>query len=182
MSTDVNRIAAITWLAEHAEGFGRTALMKYCYFLQVIGRVPLGYHFSLYSYGPFDSEVLSDLDSAEAMGGVETSVEYYPRGYGYKIQRGVRADRVKSLGGSFLEQYAAEFDRVTAEFRGWNASELEIASTLVYSDREAARKRENVNLHEISRRVRDLKPRCGIEQIQVYAERLHRLGFLQAVN
>ncbi len=182
MSTDVNRHAAIIWLAEHADGLGRTALMKYCYFLQVIGRVPLGYHFSLYSYGPFDSEVLSDLDSAEAIGGVETSVEYYPRGYAYRIQPGPRADRVKSLGGPFLEQYRAEFERVAAEFRGLNASELEIASTLVHSDREAARKRENVTLYEISRRVRDLKPRYGIEQIQVYAERLYRQGYLQAVN
>jgi len=31
MSTDVNRLAVITWLAENTNGLGRTALMKYCY-------------------------------------------------------------------------------------------------------------------------------------------------------
>ena len=43
---------------------GRTAIMKLCFFLQESKGVPLGYHFSLYSYGPFDSDVLSDLGTA----------------------------------------------------------------------------------------------------------------------
>jgi len=182
MSTDVNRLAAITWLAEHADGIGRTALMKYCYFLQVVGGVPLGYHFSLYSYGPFDSEVLSDLDTAEAIGSVEAPVEYYPGGYGYKIRSGTRSDRIQQLGQTFLEQYKREFERVVSQFHGWDASALEIASTLVYSDRETARKGDKVTISEVSRRVRELKPRFGIEQIQAYAQRLHEWGFLKAVG
>jgi hypothetical protein len=82
MNIESNRIAVITRLAERSPGLGRTALMKYCYFVQTLRRVPLGYSFSLYSYGPFDSDVLADLDVTESMGGVKTEVVYHTGGYG----------------------------------------------------------------------------------------------------
>ncbi len=99
MTIDANRIALIAQLAEITPNLGRTALMKYCYFLQTIRKVPLGYSFSLYSYGPFDSDVLSDLGSAEALGGVKTRVEYHPGGYGYRIEKGERTDAAKVVEG-----------------------------------------------------------------------------------
>ena len=44
------RNALIAYLAEHSPSkwIGRTALMKYCYFLQVLRDVPHGYNFTLY--------------------------------------------------------------------------------------------------------------------------------------
>ena len=35
--------------------------MKCLNFFQTVRRVPLRYHFGLYTYGPLDSDVLSDL-------------------------------------------------------------------------------------------------------------------------
>jgi uncharacterized protein len=182
MTTDVNRLATITWLAENAKGLGRTALMKYCYFLQAVCGVPLGYHFSLYSYGPFDSDVLSDLDSAESMGGVKSSVVYFPGGYGYRIEGGDRADRVKLLGGGFIDANRQQLQWVTEHFGGWDASDLEVASTLVYSDREAWRRGERLTTLELSKRVRDLKPRYTVPQIEGQAERLAQLRLFKAVQ
>ena len=43
---------------------GRTQVMKLLYFLQELKGIPLGYDFRLFNYGPFDSEVLSDLSLA----------------------------------------------------------------------------------------------------------------------
>jgi uncharacterized protein YwgA len=40
---------------------GRTALMKLAFLLQTVRGVPLGYHFRLYTYGPYDGDVLDDL-------------------------------------------------------------------------------------------------------------------------
>ena len=71
MIADQNcRLALISTLAERTTGkpLGRTALIKLCFFLQTMRSVPLGYHFTLYSYGPFDPDVLADLNSAEALG------------------------------------------------------------------------------------------------------------------
>jgi hypothetical protein len=54
--------------------------MKFCYFLQTVRQVPLGYRFTLYSYGPFDADVLSDLGTAENLQGVKASVVQYTEG------------------------------------------------------------------------------------------------------
>ena len=40
---------------------GRTALQKLIYFIQILG-VPLNYTFDIHNYGPFCSDLLSDLD------------------------------------------------------------------------------------------------------------------------
>src|SRR5260221_14706410 len=92
------RLAVIAELASRAPAghIGRTPLMKFCYLLQVVRWVPLGYHFTLYSYGPFDSSVLSDLGTAEALKAVESSVTFYSGGYGYQIKKVER-------GGVFVE-------------------------------------------------------------------------------
>ena len=76
------RLAVIAELVSRAPAghVGRTAIMKFCYLLQVVRGVPLGYHFTLYSYGPFDSGVLSDLSTAETLKAVESSVVYYGGG------------------------------------------------------------------------------------------------------
>jgi uncharacterized protein len=181
MSIDVNRLAVITWLSENTRSLGRTALMKYCYFLQVVRGVPLGYRFSLYSYGPFDSDVLSDLDSAESMGGVRSSIVYFPGGYGYRIEPGERSGRVKQFGAPFLETYREQLQWVADQFGNCDASDLEVASTLVYSDREAKRRGECLTIQGLSARVRDLKPRYSISQIEGHAQSLARLRLLQSI-
>jgi len=59
---DKERLSLIPVLAEShpSHHIGRTALMKYMYFLQTLRGVQLGYNFSMYSYGPFDADVLSE--------------------------------------------------------------------------------------------------------------------------
>src|SRR5262249_13381988 len=128
------------------------------YFLQTVWRVPLGYHFSLYSYGPFDSDVLSDLDIAESMGGVKSSVVYFPAAYGYRIEPGEYAGKVKRLGEGFIQSHERELRSVVDEFQEIDAGGLELLSTLVYSDREAVRLGERLTIAELWGRVRDLKP------------------------
>ena len=68
----LDRIALIARLVARAPTrLGRTALMKCLFFLKVVKHVPLPYSFGLYTYGPFDSDVLDDLQYAEALGAVE---------------------------------------------------------------------------------------------------------------
>ena len=74
------RLGVFAELAKSAKNaFGRTALMKLCYFLQEVKGVPLRYEFSLYSYGPFDSDVLADLQTAVELQILDSTVEHYPR-------------------------------------------------------------------------------------------------------
>ena len=181
MNTETNRIALITRLAEKSPQLGRTALMKFCYFLQIIRRVPLGYSFTLYSYGPFDADVLSDLDAAEAMGGITSQIVYYPGGYGYRIAPGSQTQGAKRWGADFLKQHEADLDWVIDEFGAFSSAQLELASTIIYSDREAAIKSESLNRSELSQRVHDVKPHFSLAQINSLLDTLDSRGFLKSL-
>src|ERR1017187_3237312 len=115
-----NRLALITYLCTHAEkgSLGRTAVMKLFYFLQVLKGVPLGYRFTLYSYGPFDSDVLADLGSAEALGAVKSELERYSGGYWYKIRPDDHADWIRERATSFLAKYQTDVNWVVEKFGG----------------------------------------------------------------
>jgi hypothetical protein len=132
--------------------------MKLCYFLQTVKDVPLGYNFTLYSYGPFDSDVLADLGTAESCGAVRSSVTYYPGGYGYLIRKAERGDAVIESAGTFLTAQHDALDWVVSEFGGLSSGALELQSTLVFADREAAQKTEKLTLLELAKRVKEIKP------------------------
>jgi uncharacterized protein len=163
------RAAVIAALAEkYPSGrFGRTAVMKLFYFLQTLRRVPLGYHFTLYSYGPFDSNVLSDLDYAEELGAISSEVVPYASGaYGYRISPTNRAAALKDKAADFLRQYADDLDWVIGEFGSMSSAELELASTIVYADREVLRRGSRQTMAELVRRVSDVKPHFTQAQIE----------------
>ena len=69
-----HRYALIAELAKRFEPvsrqFGKTALQKLVYFLQTIYGVDCGYAYEFYSYGPFASQLLNDLDLVAHFGGV----------------------------------------------------------------------------------------------------------------
>jgi hypothetical protein len=179
-----NRLAIITELVSRAPAgyVGRTAVMKFCYLLQTVRNVPLGYHFTLYSYGPFDSSVLSDLGTAEALQAVKSSVVQYTGGYGYRIKRGEEADAVVAAGGSLLREYESSVDWVVAEFGSHSSSDLELESTIVFADREAARKKEKLSIPELAKRVKEVKPHFDEEYIVEKATELSSKRLLESTK
>jgi uncharacterized protein len=158
-----NRLGVFVRLAEITSGnLGRTQLMKLCYFLQAFGGVPLGYSFSLYSYGPFDSEVLSDLQTAEGMNALDTEIQYYPGGYKYDIRPGEKAEKAKALASPFLAEHQKGIDWVANKFGNWVAADLELASTIAYVHEE-----EGIEDHdELIERVKLVKPHFSHRQIR----------------
>ena len=68
--------------------------MKLLFLLTTIKDVPLGYRFRMYNYGPFDSEVLSDIDYAARLDALSVDMERYVNGYEYYIRPGPAADEV----------------------------------------------------------------------------------------
>lgn len=162
-----DRVSLIAYLAEKSPEryIGRTALMKYLYFLQTLRGLPLGYHFSLYSYGPFDSTVLSDLGDAESLGVVTAKIEVYSGGYGYRIETPFSASDIEDLAGDFLLRWRDDVDWVLREFGSQSAADLELDSTIVFTDREATVRRQNLTINDLANRVRDVKPHFALEHI-----------------
>jgi uncharacterized protein len=146
---------------------GRTALMKLAYFAQVLKGVPLGYRFTLYSYGPFDSSVLGDLDIAQATRAVEVNIIYYSGGYGYQI----KANPEWRESGE-LAKYKAQISQIVTRFGRLKPSDLELLSTLIYLDRHAHDRRQELLLERLVESAQSIKPRFSKKEIE---ERAHEL-------
>jgi uncharacterized protein len=172
--TDKARLGLIPALAERALAghIGRTALMKYMYFLQTVRGVPLGYSFSMYSYGPFDSDVLSDLSSAETLNVVTVVPIQFSGGYGYRISPGARAESAKRSAHEFLADHKQDLDWLFSVFGNLNSAELELTSTIVYVDREHAEKGRSASVKEITARVAEIKSHFSREDITRFVENL----------
>jgi hypothetical protein len=156
--------------------------MKYMYFLQTLRDVPLGYRFTLYSYGPFDSEVLADLGNAEALSAVESEPFLYPGGYGYRIKPAVNSNWLQSRSSSFLSKHKSDIQWVVKEFGSLTSSQLELVSTIIYADREAAQWNEKITLQDLAKRVHEVKPHFSDAQILCFAQQLVEGNLLKAAK
>lgn len=179
-----NRLAIIPALVENSphRQLGRTALMKSMYFLQTLRGVPLGYRFSLYSYGPFDSNVLYDLSVAESLGAVASKTAFYSGGYGYEITVGDKANWLKHRAEKFVDKYEKDVRWVMRNFGGLTSSQLELVSTVIYVDREAAGSGKKLSMQNLARRVHEIKPHFNEQEIVHFAENLDKDKLLQVTR
>jgi hypothetical protein len=176
------RLAVITEFVSRTPGghVGRTALMKFCYLLQTVREVPLGYRFTLYSYGPFDSSVLSDLSTAETLGAVQSEVKFFSDTYSYQITKGESGDFVLRNGAKFLDKYRRDIDWVLEKFGSHTSADLELESTIVYVDREAAKRSEQLSVDQLSQLVRKVKPRFNEDRVRQNVRALLGMGLLKS--
>ncbi len=176
------RLATLVALAEKHSRLGRTAFMKLCYFLQTLRNVPLGYRFRLYSYGPFDSSVLSDLASAEALGGLRSEIVFYPSGYGYEAEASENSRSVKALAPDFIRQYGSDIDWAIEQFANCRSADLELLSTIIYVDRESARANETLTSGDLTKRVHAVKPHFTESYIREKVADMYGRRFLKSLG
>jgi uncharacterized protein YwgA len=178
------RLPILACLIKKAPGqdLGRTQLMKLLYFLQELKGVPLGYDFRLFNYGPFDSEVLSDLSSAHGAGIVTEKTVLHANGYGYSITPGTRADLSASKFESSDPDVVSAIDATVEEFGGFGASKLELLSTIFFVDREFAGEGKETSLDDITERVHQIKPHFEKETISKGVIDMERKGYLKSIS
>ena len=183
MSDNLNaRLATIVALVEKHPPLGRTAVMKLCYFLQTLRNVPLGYRFTLYSYGPFDVSVLSDISSAETFGGIVSKTVLYPGGYGYEISPASKSRAVKAMASNFIKKYGPDINWAIEQFGELGSADLELLSTIVYVDRESAEAKARQSADSLAERVQEIKPHFKKSYVQskvTYLEEEHLLRSLK---
>jgi len=174
------RLATISALVKRApHALGRTAMMKLVYFLQILHKVPLEYDFRIYTYGPYDSQVLEDLKIAELKGCVKSSIVGYAIGNGYAIAPGAEADAVVARCCSIAD-FIPKIDSVLADFGNRSATDLEMASTIVFVARAEASSGKVVALSETAQKVREMKPRLDLNRILQEAIALKNEGYIAA--
>ena len=174
------RLAVLTKLVCTApqRTLGRTALMKLLFLLTAVRDVSVGYRFRMYTYGPFDSEVLSDVDYAARLDAVSVAMETYPNGYGYIIQPGSAAEDIMGRAQPFLDEHESDIDWVVNNYASLSVVNLERLSTIVYVDREHLVS----SVDEIARAVHELKPQFSLAQIGEEARRLQEAGLLMCAH
>jgi uncharacterized protein YwgA len=167
------RYALIGDLVQRAGSTGRTALQKYLYLLQSVLEVEPLYDFSIYTYGPFCSQVLADLEVAEAMGAIQVA----RTNYGYDITPGPDASRITALAQEFLDPLRSKLDKLFTDFGTYNAKELELRSTIIYAFKDL--EKSSRPLTELADTVQEIKPGFTRSQIDDAILQLSRLGYVR---
>jgi uncharacterized protein len=148
--------------ANRSGRLGKTAMMKLLHILEDGYGVPLGYRFSLYNYGPYDSSVMSDIDHSESLGQVKI---LFDEEAGYQITP-------TSIGEVPCPSAAkGKLDELLKHFGDMNARELELRSTLLFlSQGESDR--------GLGDRLREIKPKYSLPEVEAALDELKRLGIL----
>jgi len=137
--------------------FGKTVLQKLVYILQEIYRVPCGYDYILYNYGPYSEALADDLSFFASMDGVKID---WSRRLGYEIKEAGKTAHFRNKGEEFLTKYASQINEVIKEFGGMNAKELELRSTILYVSKE-----EPLEEKDLLNRVKEIKPHFSVAEI-----------------
>jgi uncharacterized protein YwgA len=179
------RYALIAELAHRLESaspqFGKTVLQKLVYLLQEVFQIDCGYDFTLYSYGPFDSQLLADLDLVNHWGCV--TVESCDSVYGgYKIKPTEKWNSVHDKTEGFFDNRnnLQALENLVKDFGSKTAKELELIATTIYVARDV---RRNQGTTEASRKVvldlvQQIKPKFSHEEIEAASDELVRLGHI----
>jgi uncharacterized protein YwgA len=157
---------------------GRTAIVKLLYFLQEVRGMGLGYDFRLYTYGPFASEVLNDLETAQSFQALHIRTVLYPSGYGYDVKAGSKAADVKECVADWLASHESDLAWAVENFAARSASELEIMATIVYVAREFAKRAKPYGPVDLAQRVREVKPRFAEQYVLEKCAEARDLGLL----
>ena len=181
--SEFSKLAIITTLVRDSPiALGRTGLMKCLFFLKILENVPLPYNFRLYTYGPFDSHVLEDLQYAELLGAIKSTLVSYPGGYGYRFEAGPNAEDIERRAANSVGKYREKIDLILSQFGRRSAIDLEMVSTLIYIDRSFTSKGKKVELSVLARSVHDVKPHLSTNIIESEARGLKERGLLTAVD
>ena len=154
---------------------GKTSIMKLLYLLQEGYGVKLGYSFSLYTYGPYDSAVMGDIDYASNIGILDVK---YEGDHGYKINLGKPSDIIKTYQEGFKEEYGEFLNALFKHFGQCNAKELELRSTLVLIANDNP-KVTNKKLIEVLKKV---KPRFSDDEIGQAIDDLRQSGIWERID
>jgi hypothetical protein len=144
---------------------GRTALMKFAYLLQTIRKVPLGYRFELYHYGPYAPDVLANLSEAESLKAIKSHIVQYGVNQGFEYQVTKALPKLMELAGNQHMPYENDLSWVIERFGSESASKLELIATIVYAERDFRRRQCLQSKGELCHTVRQIKPHFSQAQV-----------------
>lgn len=173
MTVDIpwNRYALIAELTKRVDKispqFGKVALQKMVFLLQEVYQVDCGYDFRLYSYGPFDSQLLNDLDLVAHWGYVCVNRVNDMLG-GYKIRPTDSVDSIRAKATDFLDSDKTKtaIDKLMETYGAMTARDLELRATTVYVAKNMQVKGNLATKENICHLVGQIKPKYTAQEIE----------------
>ena len=164
--------------------FGKTALQKLIFLLQTVYKIDCDYDFSLYSYGPFDAEILNDLDIVEHWGAV--LVKNIKTGIGgYQILLTNNQDiqhTIREKADAFLNDSKTQraLDELIKTYGKMTARDLELRATTVYVAQELETTEESRCTEDgVTELVSEIKPRFPVSEIRSVVQELQSRQHIQ---
>lgn len=174
------RISLISKIVMQKPSLGKTAMMKSIYILQQVYKVPLGYDYQIYTYGPYSSEVMEDIEFAVVFDAIRMETIQYPSHYlGYQLKPTEKTEVVIQKELDFLDVYDHSISEVMDEFGDKTAKELELSSTIIYIYNNSYQNGWSSSKDYVSERVQKIKPHFSMEQIQAEYDKLEKSGILE---
>ena len=161
-------------LGERSPQFGKTVFMKQAYLLQEVYKVPLGYRFTLYAYGPYSPEVLADLDRAKFRGLID--IDYVEDDGGFRIKLGPVAVETGEVN-EVVTRYQCEIGKLVETFGSFPAKDLELRSSITYvwNMMQASDKGDD---SDVATLIHELKPHFSEPDIQKVIDELKENGII----
>lgn len=173
------RMGIISAIVQQKPGLGKTAMMKYIFLLQNVYRVPLGYDFEIYTYGPYSSEVMEDIDFARHQEIIDIERMSYSTGHsGYNLSPSRNLANSVEKEREFISRYKESVAKVIELFGDKTAKDLELATTIIYLCGTYLKNCWPCNLDSISANVHEIKPHFNLETIKTEYRHLDGLSLL----
>lgn len=144
-------------------GMGKTAVMKTIFILQQVKHVDLGCEFSIYTYGPYNADVMEDIDELVSDGLLLSNAYIYKDYVGYTLSA---TDFGVDVAPKLKNKDAVALKEVLGFVKGKNAKELELYSTIIYVEDWYLKSKKANSIDSIIKKVHELKPHFSEETIQ----------------
>jgi uncharacterized protein YwgA len=165
-STPWHQYGVISYLAQKLEGrnkLGKKAVQKLIYLIQELSKIPIGYRFHFYHYGPYSNELSGDLEYVANLKGI--TMQYNPSLNMYNITHGENTHAIISKASSFIKSYEDGISKIINDFGGKRGQDLELIATIIYVWKDSQEK-HNYDEYKIISQVAELKPKFNRDEIE----------------
>jgi uncharacterized protein YwgA len=153
----LQRAAVLTELMDHLRAHGswcgETHVQKAVYFLQDVLRVPTGFEYILYKYGPYSFDLTEELTALRADYLIQ--LDHKSPGYGPALVPTATSAALRERYPKTLDEYRAQIAFLAEVFDSKGVADLEKLATALYVTRELA---EGADCSGRARRLCELKP------------------------
>lgn len=150
----------ISYISQHVTDLGKTKLHKLVYLIKEVGKVPVGFNFRFYNYGPYSDNLAETLDFVTSLQGVRMKYDSFANMY--EISPGDNADKLVEKATAELDSNKQAIDVILATYGSKTAKELELITTIIYANRNYNARTEDT----LASTTKDLKPKFGLPEIR----------------